>query len=217
MHDRWTDRLSAYLNDEVSPDERVAIEQHLADCVSCRAVRDDLRAIIDAAQSLDRHEEPAADLWPAIAAGIAPGGGRRWQSVWPMALAAGILLAAVSGLAMWVVLGSGRPGVAGAAAGGTPPPSAIVSQPAGLSASAPYGEAVRELLQVLETRRDRLSPRTVQVVEDSLATIDRAIAEATAALERDPGDVALASHITSQRQLKLAVLRRVEKLTVESP
>ena len=129
---------------------------------------------------------------------------------WPMALAAGLLLALVSALSIWTVLGYRQPAMDLAA---TPDP---LLQPVSVS-SLPYGQAVEDLLEVLDTRRSRLNPRTVQVIEGSLATIDRAIAEATAALAQDPNDVALASHVASQRQLKLAVLRQVEKLTVQEP
>ena len=38
MSDQWTDRLSEYLDDELPPDERAALEAHLRQCVACGAV-----------------------------------------------------------------------------------------------------------------------------------------------------------------------------------
>ena len=37
MHDTWNDRLSEYLDGELEPRERAALETHLAGCVECRA------------------------------------------------------------------------------------------------------------------------------------------------------------------------------------
>ena len=38
MNDAWTDRLSEYLDDELSPAERAAIDEHLRGCPGCRGV-----------------------------------------------------------------------------------------------------------------------------------------------------------------------------------
>jgi anti-sigma factor RsiW len=212
MHDTWTDRLSAYLDDDMTPAERLEMERHLLDCAACRETLEDLRSIVAAGQSLE-DQPPAVDLWPGIAAAIGAGAHRGWRSVpWPAAIAAGVLLAVTSALSAWVMLG-GSTG---------PPRESIVQAPTAVlqpvvSVNAPYGAAVEDLLEVLRSRRHRLNPRTVAVLEGSLATIDRAIAEATTALEQDPGDVSLASDIAGQRQLKLAVLRQVERLTVGEP
>ena len=43
MSDVWTDRLSEYLDDELPPGERVALEGHLAQCAECSATLADLR------------------------------------------------------------------------------------------------------------------------------------------------------------------------------
>jgi hypothetical protein len=212
MHDTWTDRLSAYLDDELSPAERLEMERHLLDCAACREALEDLRDVVAAAHGLE-DRPPDRDLWPGIAAGMAghAGPARRVGS-WATAVAAGVLLAVTSALSAWVIIGGDDVTPREAR---TPEPFAVL-QPV-VNTNAPYGAAVEDLLDVLESRRDQLSPRTVAVLEGSLATIDRAIAEATAALEQDPGDVSLASHIAGQRQLKLAVLRQVEKLTVAEP
>ena len=76
-----------------------------------------------------------------------------------------------------------------------------------------YDRAVADLLQSLDEGRKKLSPRTIEVMERSLGTIDRAIAEAGAALEQDPGNVFLSLHLARERQRKLGLLRQVHDLT----
>ena len=44
-HDQISQRLSAYLDGEVSPDERAKIEQHLAECSLCTELLASLRAL----------------------------------------------------------------------------------------------------------------------------------------------------------------------------
>jgi len=38
MQDEWTDRLSEYLDGELSDEERCAVESHLAGCERCAAI-----------------------------------------------------------------------------------------------------------------------------------------------------------------------------------
>src|SRR4051794_39262488 len=71
MSDVWTDRLSEYLDDELSPGERVALEGHLAQCAECSATLADLRRVLARARALES-TGPMTDLWPGIAAGIGP-------------------------------------------------------------------------------------------------------------------------------------------------
>src|SRR5690242_6390457 len=89
MKDQWTDRLSEYLDGDLTPAERTTLEAHLAACGTCRTTLDELRRVVARAQALD-DRPPAADLWPGIAehigvvslaarreGGAGGGGGRR--------------------------------------------------------------------------------------------------------------------------------------------
>src|SRR5688572_33291452 len=69
MHDEWVDRLSEYVDGELSVRDQAAIEEHMVTCDVCRVTLGELRAVIDAARSVD-NPPPARDLWPAIAAAI---------------------------------------------------------------------------------------------------------------------------------------------------
>src|SRR5881397_3276179 len=116
MNDQWTDRLSEYLDDELSSAEVTALEAHLGACASCRATLDELRRVVARARAFD-DRPPATDLWPGIAIGIglAPGAHpvaslgqrrarRRLSFTVPELAAAAIALAILSGGAAWLLL-----------------------------------------------------------------------------------------------------------------
>src|SRR5687767_15543313 len=102
MHHTWNDRLSEYLDGELEPRERAAIETHLAGCVECRTDLADLRAVVARAQSLT-DTAPIANLWPGVEARIdAPAAGaprparRRFAFTLPQLIAAGLALMVAS-------------------------------------------------------------------------------------------------------------------------
>src|SRR2546427_1996909 len=69
MKDQWTDRLSEYLDGELTAPERTTLEAHLASCEGCRTTLEEVRRVVTNARALD-DRPPAADLWPAVAARI---------------------------------------------------------------------------------------------------------------------------------------------------
>src|SRR5262249_10007850 len=74
VHDEWTDKLSEYLDGELSEDERRAVEAHLHGCADCSLVLADLKRVIARAQQAGAvARPPSADLWSGIAAHIDAG------------------------------------------------------------------------------------------------------------------------------------------------
>src|SRR6185436_8757209 len=73
MTDRWTDRLSEYLDGELTEIDRIALEAHLPECAECTDTLAELRSVIGRARALD-DRPPVRDLWPGVAAliGAAP-------------------------------------------------------------------------------------------------------------------------------------------------
>jgi hypothetical protein len=72
-HDDWTGRLSEYLDDELSPGDRLAFEEHLRGCIGCRVTLEQLRAVTVRAAAL-RDRDPGPHVWQGIARRIgAPG------------------------------------------------------------------------------------------------------------------------------------------------
>ena len=102
------------------------------------------------------------------------------------------------------------------AVGGVPGrESPVLAEPAGPSASfasSGYEVAVAELQQVLESSRDRLDTATVRVIEENLAIIDRAIAQAQRALALDPGSTYLREYLAGTMRQKLEFLQQAAQM-----
>jgi anti-sigma factor RsiW len=231
MHERWTDRLSEYLDDELPAAERAALEGHLADCAGCRAVLVELGAVVARAGALDERP-PREELWSGIAARIGSpvaarrlggaaserfgGPARRLAFSMPQLAAAAAVLLVVGGSAGWLAGpmlrgGDAVPVVANA-------PLAPVA-PAGPAGPATYGDAdpamaavVEELEAVLESGRGRLSPSTIRTLEANLAIIDTAIGEAQRAVAGDPGNAYLQTHLADVMRRKVTLLQRAASL-----
>jgi predicted anti-sigma-YlaC factor YlaD len=213
--DAWTARLSEYVDGELPADERVALERHLDGCDACRATVAELGDVRDAAATLpERVDVP--DLWPGIAQriGAAPATAtvlplrRRWVFTLPQLAAAAVLL---------MVLGAGGAVVALRGGRGSAPlavtPGVSGGTPVAFAAQAPYDEAIADLERVLAEHRGQMDTATVRVLEESLATIDRAIARARAALAADPSDAYLNGHLAETMRKKLDLLRRAAALS----
>ena len=221
----WTERLSEYLDAELAPGERAACDAHLAVCEQCRGVLEELRAVVQRARA-DAEVLPRTDLWPGVLAQIDPGLGGRWAAprktkkqiaftLPQLALAASLLIAVSAGVAYVAAGRTSIPPVAQedpirAEAESLLPSSATVERAD--FADAQFDQAVADLEKVLTDRRDDLDPRTVLIIERNLATIDQAIREARAALDADPANTFLNSHLADARQKKLELLRQATML-----
>jgi anti-sigma factor RsiW len=218
-----TNRLSEYLDGDLAEADRREVEAHLAACAECRAVALELRRVRERARGLgDR--PPERDLWPGIAAQLGPRAdvrplprptARRVTLSVPQLLAAGLLLMALSAGGVWLALvrqGEIRPSMPAPMAL-TPTESAFVAVARSDSASS-YHAAVQDLERVLAERRAVLDTATVRVIEQNLAVIDRAIAEAEAALARDPANGYLNAHLANTMAWKLQLLRRAAAIAV---
>ena len=208
------DRLSEYLDGELSPRDRAAVERHLAACEECTIALVGLRAVVNGARALE-NRPPAEDLWAAIEARLEPRVStepRKWSWTWPritftipQLAGAAAALVLISAGSMWMALG-GRPGQ----------PTDAMNASSGSSRSAAvatfdeghYGPAIRELEEVLKQHRSELDTSTVQVLEQNLALIDRASEEARRALAADPGNSYLSGHLAAQLKKKIWLLQR---------
>lgn len=215
MSDQWTERLSEYLDGELQGSERAMLEAHLERCDDCQDTLAGLRRIVMRARSLE-DRPPAADLWTGIAerigvpsrAPVAPIR-RRFTFSLPQLLAAGVALAVLSASGAWVL----HPGALTVAVHPPPPPGQVpavsVSLPA---ATGSYDAAVFELERVLSAGRGRLDSATVRVLEQNLALIDRAIADARRAVAADSANVYLNTHLAETMRRKVDLLRQAAAL-----
>ncbi len=231
MHTEWTDRLSEYLDDDLPADERRAIDAHLAGCPACRAVLDELAQVVARARRLDPRP-PQADLWPAVQRNIGRlrddrVSARRFAVTLPQALAASLAIALLSGAAVWLATG-GSNGVRDA--NRAQPDPIAQARPAEQArderagdrqeiatvsfADAQYDAAVADLEKAVRDGRGRLDKTTVDIVERNLQIIDHAIDQARQALDADPANSYLSSHLVEARRRKLDLLRRAAALTI---
>jgi anti-sigma factor RsiW len=208
-----TDRLSSYLDGELDSASRTQVEAHLAQCGDCRDTLRDLRAIVAAAPDYEGRA-PARDLWFGIAARIdqtrvvaLPTRPAQRLFTLRQLVAASVLLAATAGGLAWVAARRGA-GEVSAEAGQAPADPAL--RLAGLvpRADSAYEGAVADLEQVLVEGRARLDTATVRIIEQNLAVIDQAIAEARAAIAADPANAYLSSQVAANMRRKLDLLRR---------
>jgi hypothetical protein len=239
LNDDWTDRLSEYLDGELTADERNALERHLAGCDACAAALEELQRVVERARSLPARA-PAADLWSGIAeridtrsavdARVVPlraGTSRRFSFTLPQLAAASVLLALLSGGIAWRI--ASRPRDSRSAdlqvrpSSADLPPSRDASAPAetvrvepvGL-ADPEYDSAVADLQRALRNGRGHLDPATIAIVEQNLKIIDRAIDQARQAVMDDPSNSYLTSHLVETRRKKLDLLRRAAALATET-
>ena len=207
ISDPWTTRLSDYLDGELSDAERRALERHLGACPACTTALAGLLQVVERARALpDR--PPAAELWSGVAARIAEAPSpaqrravraRRWAFSLPQLAAAALVVAFASGGGAWLLARYTTPAAA--------PVAAPAVLPAGL-AGARYDAAVADLERVLAEDRGRLDSTTVRVIEQNLAVIDRAIADARRALAADPGNPYLSTYLAHTMRRKIDLLRR---------
>jgi len=215
MIDNWTDRLSEYLDGELEPAERAALERHLVSCAACRSTLDELREVVARAGALSPRP-PGSDLWPGIEPRLDPIESvvtpfqprvtRRVSFTLPQLAAAGLALMVMSAAGMWVLEHGGHATEAPPVAAATEPdPSTL---PVSSTADPRYDEAIADLEQALTAGRSQLDAETIAILQANLKAIDKAINDSREALAADPANVYLHSHLAETRQRKLALLRR---------
>jgi negative regulator of sigma E activity len=231
-HTEWTDKLSNYLDGELSDQEQRAVGAHVAGCVECSRTLHELRAVVERARTL-APAEPSADLWKAVADRIAVesnrpvatlGTRRRFSFTWPELIAASVLLVLVSG---WAALHMNRPAPTGSSADLQVRPSGPdlqVRQPANTAVpprtdvvpanfdETEYDAAVADLQRALQSGRGQLDPSTVKIVEQNLAIIDQAVDDARRALAQDPANADLSGYLQETKRRKLDLLRHAAAL-----
>ena len=231
MHSEWTDKLSEYIDGELSAADAAALQRHLLSCDGCAAIHAELLQLVSAAKELE-DIGPEHDLWAGIAnrigapalpttADVVPitaarrGGPRRFSlSLVQLAAAAVVLMALSGGFVYFLSNRAAQPQVAAGtivqSSGGAMGNTRLVTTP--VETSPMYDSDVAELEQLLEQQRGQLDPQTVEVVERSLESIDQAIDDAQTALSADPGNPYLHRQLDNTMQKKLDILRRATRV-----
>jgi anti-sigma factor RsiW len=226
MSDRYTERLSDYLDQELDTAERSELEKHLLECAECAATLAGLKRVVARAEALAEDAgagvdaRVAADLWPAIAAriqsppraipiGHAGGPDRRRSFSMPQLLAACLVAAVLSGAAVWYAQ-KGGPRETGELIPGSASRGAA-AEPAAAHPGA-SAAAIEEVRAALANGRDDLDPATVRTLEESLMVIEIAIREARRALDADPRNPYIRAHLDETMRRKVELLHRATML-----
>jgi hypothetical protein len=219
MTDQWTDRLSEYLDNELTSSERRQLETHLAGCPACTQTLEELKGVVARAGRLE-NREPDYDLWPGVREAISrrrvvdldsrrkPA--RRFTFSLPQLVAAAAALVLVSGGTAYVLSQPAtNPPVIG---GATPQPPSVAVQSVSFDRKGRADSAITELERILQEESGRLDTSTVRILAQNLALIDRAIGQAKKALESDPSNPYLNDHLARTMRKKIEVLRRAADL-----
>lgn len=220
--DLWTDRLSEYLDSELDPQERIAMEAHLADCAACRQTLRELRSVVRALGA-DPADTPDAALWGRIEARleprtevreapVRPGSAARRRPAFSLRAAglaaAAVLVLALGGRALWRAPASPVPPA-------SPPRSApAYVLPAAARPTPPEAHAIADLQRILDEGRGHLAPETLRRIQESLALVDTAIAQAERAIAADTSNPYVARQLERLRREKLETLREASGIVL---
>lgn len=158
------------------------LDAHLEGCEDCRDEELHLRRLVDGLGGLDEDRDPARDLWPGLRARLeassAPAPAGRSGIPWFRLAAAGLLLAAlVASQALFDDAPSGD--------------DRRVLAEEHREVFAEYERASAALIASLESRRDDLSPATLETIDSNLALIENALTRTREALRSEPDDTDL--------------------------
>lgn len=211
-HIEW-ETLNDYVDDRLSPHDRASVAEHLGACEECRDTVDRLREMLAEATHSTESIEPPAETWEAIRSEVdlrkvvpLPSRvpmprNRTWMRV-----AAVIAIIAASSLTTALFMREKKQLQITSLTVDTTP-SGVVPVTA-VEIERNYAETVRTLTAALDASRSTLAPETVEAVEQSLRTIDEAIAEARNALMHDPASSQLRGMLTRSYEQKVDLLRR---------
>jgi hypothetical protein len=224
MIDRWTDRLSDYLDGDLGPEERRELAAHLETCDACAAALEDLRDLVARARGLrelDASIGVGSDLWPGIEARIrrlpvstvrplpdaSRGGwtGHRSSHALPQLAAASIAVVVLSAGVLWFASDFGRRDEIARSATES---HRLTAVPASNDAGGAALTEIGQLKAVLDGRRDQIDPETFRSLEESVASVETAVEEARRALDADPGNPYIQAHLREMRGRQLELLRR---------
>ena len=218
--------LHDYLDGELPKEEREALERRLNEELGLRRELKSLSAVTEMLGALPREAEAPGRIWEAVAeatgapasqgddpavlsisAGTAGSttAGRGYG--WVRLAAAAVVLIALSSSVTWFFaesrFGTDEVPVASEPAMTASPDARFASH----DAIEDYEASAYALSRILEEGGSVLAPETLEVVRESIATIDEAIAEAKAALANDPGSSTLNRILLSNMKKKLDLLR----------
>jgi hypothetical protein len=199
--------ISDYVDGALELGEQTKIEQHLANCEPCRAVRDDLLQIVHFSKQLPLHT-PASDLWTRIQSEIEAEQPKTFWSrvkVWwrnfnardfnvtiprLAALAAAFVLMASVGAAVWNNINTN----AAKFAEMNGPGSQLVPGDKQILAHIPplefkdYEQRIQQLIQSVEQKKEVWSPELRDSFDRNMFYVDQSLKDCRQQLDNNPAD-----------------------------
>jgi len=209
------ERIQELVDGSLGSIRRAELEQHLASCAECRALRDDLERIRDAAAALPALSPPDG-AWMQIAGRLRQEGRIRDDAASPaprksyawLGLAAAIVLAAAVS-ALLLFRSTPQPSVPAQTATGNPGDTKAVEavQNEVETAQQQFESAIAKMDDLRKANMNALDPQTSEVIEKNLGIIDRAIAENRAAVKAEPSSVAARETLFEVLRQKVSLLQ----------
>jgi len=208
MNAHVTEQLDDFVDGRLSPASATEVAAHLATCTECAQAEKQLRSLLAAAQALPASIQPPAQVWSAVRARTIDAPRLRrdlfWSARYQLAAAAVILMLVSSALTALLLRSPREPAVA---AMDSAVPAALTE------AQQEYDRVASQLELRLVNQSPALDTVTARVVRENLLIIDQAIAEARAALERNPQNPNLRRLISTSYQRKIQILERTIRLS----
>jgi len=190
IHDHeWDEKLSAYIDHDLSAAEAAAVAQHVHACVSCRLAIEDLRSVKSALADENDAGITPREGWSALREDIAAIT-RRTRLIWWSAAAAAAVMISSTGAVL-----AHRASKNDVASVNVPTLSASIT-----SASA-------ELERDTRAHGTLVATPIKTAMDASLAVVDAAINDARTALVRDPRDPFLIDYLDGLQRKRIQVLR----------
>jgi anti-sigma factor RsiW len=213
------DRIQELVDGSLGAIRRSELEQHLEQCAECRALKEDLERIRDAAGALPQMPPPDG-AWLQIAGRLRQEGRlrqpaplvapRRVSYAWLGIAAALVLVAGVSVLMLLRSAPQSPAAVPSApAAAGNPKAAESVEavQNEVEAAQEQYQKAITKMDDLRKANMTALDPQTSEVIEKNLGIIDQAIAENRAAVKAEPASVAARETLFEALRQKVSLLQ----------
>ena len=224
--ERYLNSIQESVDGTIGSIRRAELEMHLDECAGCRALREDLQRIHDAAASLPALEAPDR-AWLQIAGRLRQEGriheiaapARAWRPnyIGWLAAAAAVILAVATTMMLLVPRGTapqtaqtGQPTspAAAANAGNAAAPQSVESaQSAVDAAQQQYEKAIENLEKVARDNAQALDPSTSATIDKNLGIIDQAIADSRAAARAEPTNVAARETLFEALRHKVTLLQ----------
>ena len=209
--------LSDLVDDALDAKLRADADAHLASCDACFSRFQRMRGLVAQATGLPTTMPAPPDEWRRIRVRIGHDARGVSASPWwtrrTVLLAAGLALVIASSAVTALIVGRERDVVVQPEAPRAPV-DAVMPRLAALEQE--YASVTNDLERELSARKHTLAPETIAAVERSLRTIDAAIAEARAALARDPASETLARLLVAGHDQKIELLRHATRLASQS-